>query len=94
MYIAEDVMNRIFVPITCSICGRYSAVSFPKSELTQKLATDAAIEFHCAYDDVKWVATAGERSMMLRLLSENEVIDRSPRLFSDVAGGDGASLTA
>jgi hypothetical protein len=87
-------MNRIFVPITCSVCGRYSAVSFPKTELKQKLASDGAIEFRCVYDDIKWVATSGERRMMLRLLSENEVVDRSPRLFSDVSAVDGASLTA
>jgi hypothetical protein len=32
--------------------------------------------------------------MMLRLLRENEVVDRSPRLFSDFSAVDGASLTA
>jgi hypothetical protein len=87
-------MNRIFVPITCSACGRYSAVSFPKAELQQKLAADGAIEFRCVYDDTKWAATPGERRMMMRLLSENEVVDRSPRLFSDISAVDGASLTA
>lgn len=85
-------MNRIFVPITCSVCGRYSAVSFPKTELKQKLSTDGAIELRCAYDDVKWAATPVERRMMLRLLSENEVVDRSPKLFADTAA-DRASLT-
>jgi|HubBroStandDraft_1064217.scaffolds.fasta_scaffold863657_1 hypothetical protein len=87
-------MNRIFVPITCSACGRYSAVSFPKTDLKQKLAADGAIEFRCVYDDSKWVATPAERRLMLRLLSENEVVDRSPRLFSNIAAVDGASLTA
>jgi hypothetical protein len=87
-------MNRIFVPITCNVCGRFSAVSFPKTELKQKLSTDGPIEFRCVYDDAQWVATPEERRMMLRLLSENEVVDRSPRLFSDFSAVDGASLTA
>jgi hypothetical protein len=87
-------MNRIFVPITCGVCLRYSALSFPKVDLKQKLAADSAIELRCVYDDVKWDATPAERGLMERLLSENDAVDRAPRLFATATAVEGVSLSA
>jgi hypothetical protein len=87
-------MNRIFVPITCAVCQRYSAVSFPKLELKQRLASDTAIEFRCVYDGAKWDATPPERALMVKLLNENDVVDRAPRLFPTTAAVDSCSVSA
>ena len=87
-------MNRIFVPITCAVCHRYSAVSFPKLELRQRLASDTAIEFRCVYDSTQWDATPAERALMVKLLNENDVVDRAPGMFPVTAAVDSFSLPA
>jgi hypothetical protein len=87
-------MNRIFVPITCAVCHHYSAVSFPKLDLRQRLANDTAIEFQCVYDGTQWDATPAERALMVKLLSENDVVDRAPPLLPTTAAVANYSLPA
>jgi hypothetical protein len=70
-------MDTIFVPITCLVCRRHSALSLSKSEIKQKLDSGEAIELHCAYDDVKWDATSRERVQMMKLSVENDVVNRA-----------------
>lgn len=69
-------MDRIFVPITCAVCQRHSALSFSKSEIKQKLESGESIELHCAYDEVKWDATSKERLQIMKLSMENDVVNR------------------
>src|SRR6202049_1535088 len=69
-------MDAIFVPITCSVCKRHSAVSVSKLEIKRKLETGEAIELRCAYDEVKWDATSKERLQIMKLSMENDTVDR------------------
>jgi hypothetical protein len=69
-------MEAIFVPITCSVCKRHSAVSVPKLEVKRKLESGEPIELHCGYDDVKWDATSVERLQIMKLSMENDAVDR------------------
>ena len=69
-------MDAIFVPITCSVCKRHSAVSVSKFEIKHKLESGEAIELRCAYDDVKWDATSRERLQIMKLSMENDTVDR------------------
>lgn len=69
-------MDAIFVPITCSVCKRHSAVSIPKLEIKRKLENGEAIVLRCAYDDVKWDATSKERLQIMKLSMEDDAVDR------------------
>jgi hypothetical protein len=69
-------MEAIFVPITCSVCKRHSAVSVPRLEVKRKLESGEPIELRCAYDDVKWDATSGERLQIMKLSMENDTVER------------------
>ena len=69
-------MEAIFVPITCSVCKRHSALSVSKHEIKRKLETGEPIELRCAYDDVKWDATSRERLQIMKLSMENDTVDR------------------
>jgi hypothetical protein len=69
-------MEAIFVPITCSVCKRHSAVSVPRLEVKRKLESGEPIELRCAYDDVKWDATSRERLQIMKLSMENDTVDR------------------
>jgi hypothetical protein len=69
-------MEAIFVPITCSVCKRHSAVSVSKHEIKRKLETGEAIVLRCAYDDVAWDATSKERLQIMKLSMEDDSVDR------------------
>jgi hypothetical protein len=69
-------MEAIFVPITCSVCKRHSALSVSQREIKRKLATGEPIELRCAYDDTTWDATSRERLQIMKLSIENDVVDR------------------
>jgi hypothetical protein len=69
-------MEAIFVPITCSVCKRHSALSVSRREIKRKLESGEPIELRCAYDDVKWDATSKERVQIMKLSIENDVVDR------------------
>lgn len=69
-------MEAIFVPITCSVCRRHSALSVSKHDIKRKLETGEPIELHCAYDEVKWDATSKERLQIMKLSMENDTVDR------------------
>lgn len=69
-------MEAIFVPITCNVCKRHSAVSLPRLEIKRKLESGEPIELRCAYDDVKWDATSRERLQIMKLSMENDTVDR------------------
>jgi hypothetical protein len=69
-------MEAIFVPITCNVCKRHSAVSVSKLEIKRKLETGEPIELRCAYDEVKWDATSMERLQIMKLSMENDAVDR------------------
>ena len=69
-------MQAIFVPITCSVCKRHSALSVSKHEVKRKLETGEPIELRCAYDDVKWDATSRERLQIMKLSMEDDAVDR------------------
>jgi hypothetical protein len=69
-------MDAIFVPITCSVCKRHSALSVSKYEIKRKLETGEPIELRCAYDEVTWDATAKERLQIMKLSMENDTVDR------------------
>lgn len=69
-------MEAIFVPITCSVCRRHSALSVSKYEIKRKLETGEPIELRCAYDEVKWEATSKERLQIMKLSMENDTVDR------------------
>ena len=76
-------MEAIFVPITCSVCKRHSAVPVSRLDVKRKLQSGEAIELRCAYDDVKWDATSKERLQIMKLSMENDTVDRMmswPRL--------------
>ncbi|HEV7614271.1 MAG TPA: hypothetical protein VGO37_20515 [Steroidobacteraceae bacterium] len=69
-------MEAIFVPITCNVCKRHSALSVSKYDIKRKLETGEPIELRCAYDDVKWDATSRERLQIMKLSMENDTVDR------------------
>ena len=69
-------MDAIFVPITCSVCKRHSALSVSKYEIKRKLETGEPIELRCAYDEVKWDATSQERLQIMKLSMEDDTVDR------------------
>jgi hypothetical protein len=69
-------MESIFVPITCSVCKRHSALSVSRLEIKRKLETGEPIELRCAYDDVTWDATSRERLQIMKLSIENDVVVR------------------
>ena len=69
-------MQAIFVPITCSVCKRHSALSVSKHEVKRKLESGEPIELRCAYDDVKWDATSRERLQIMKLSMEDDAVDR------------------
>ncbi len=69
-------MEAIFVPITCSVCGRHSALSVSKHEIKRKLETGEPIDLRCAYDEVTWEATSKERLQIMKLSMENDAVDR------------------
>jgi hypothetical protein len=69
-------MEAIFVPITCNVCKRHSALSVSKYDIKRKLETGEPIELRCAYDDVKWDATPRERLQIMKLSMENDTVDR------------------
>ena len=69
-------MEAIFVPITCSVCKRHSALSVSKHDIKRKLQTGEPIELRCAYDDVEWEATSKERLQIMKLSMENDTVDR------------------
>ena len=70
-------MEAIFVPITCSVCKRHSALSLPRLDLKRKLETGEPIPLRCAYDGVAWDATSKERMQIMKLSIENDVVARS-----------------
>ena len=69
-------MEAIFVPITCSVCKRHSAISVARREIKRKLESGEPIELRCAYDDVTWDATSRERLQIMKLSIENDAVDR------------------
>ena len=69
-------MEAIFVPITCSVCKRHSAVPVSRLEVKRKLQTGEPIELRCGYDDVAWDATSKERLQIMKLSMENDTVDR------------------
>ncbi len=69
-------METLFVPITCSVCKRHSALSVSRREIKRKLQTGEPIELRCAYDDMTWDATSKERLQIMKLSIENDVVDR------------------
>jgi hypothetical protein len=69
-------MEAIFVPITCSVCKRHSALSVSTYEIKRKLETGEPIELRCAYDEVKWEATSNERLQIMKLSLENDAVER------------------
>lgn len=70
-------MEAIFVPITCNVCKRHSALSVSKYVIKRKLETGEPIELRCAYDDVTWDATSRERLQIMKLSMENDTVDRT-----------------
>jgi hypothetical protein len=69
-------MDIIYVPITCAVCKRHSAMSLSKSEIKEKLATGEPIELHCGYDEEKWDASSKERLLMMKLCLESDAVKR------------------
>jgi hypothetical protein len=69
-------MDIIYVPITCAVCKRHSAMSLSKSEIKENLATGEPIELHCGYDAEKWDASSKERLLMMKLCLENDAVKR------------------
>ena len=69
-------MEAIFIPITCSVCKRHSALSVPRLDIKRKLETGEPIELRCAYDDVTWDASSKERLRIMKLSIENDAVDR------------------
>lgn len=69
-------METIFVPITCIVCKRHSALPLSSAEIRQRLDSGAPIELRCAYDDVTWDAASRERLQLMRLLIENDAVDQ------------------
>ena len=69
-------MEAIFVPITCTVCKRNSALSVSKHDIKRKLETGDPIELCCAYDEVKWDATPRERLQIRKLSMEDDTVDR------------------
>ena len=77
-------MEALFVPITCSVCKRHSALSLSRREVKRRLETGEPIELRCAYDEVTWDATSKERLQIMKLAIENDVVDRfMPRRVSE-----------
>ena len=70
-------MEAIFVPITCHVCKRHSALSLPRLDIKRRLETGEPIELRCAYDGVTWDATSKERIQIMKLSIENDVVARS-----------------
>jgi hypothetical protein len=73
-------METIFVPVICNSCKRHSVVSFARVELKRLLGDGDSIELRCAYDDHAWAASSRERDRMLKLVRENDAVERiAPR---------------
>jgi hypothetical protein len=69
-------METIFIPVVCEACKRHSVVSFARIELKRRLASSDSIELRCAYDDHSWEASSQELVRILKLVRENDAVDR------------------
>jgi len=87
-----NVMDTLFVAITCRACQRHSAMSFSRAELRQKLEQRDVIEFHCSYDDHGWAVGFRERMQLMRWLNESEATARS--LFDCAEDGPAVPIPA
>lgn len=69
-------METIFVPVICNSCKRHSVVSFARIELKRLLVSGNSIELRCAYDDHTWDASLRQRDRILKLVRDNDAVER------------------
>ena len=85
-------METIFIPVICKACNRHSVVSFARIELKRRLAAGDTIELRCVYDDHTWDASSQERFRILKLVRENDAVDRITSKRTDNHRPDALSI--
>ena len=85
-------METIFIPVICKACNRHSVVSFARIELKRRLAGSDPIELRCAYDDHTWDASSQERFRILKLVRENDAVDRITSKRPNSHGQDAVAI--